>query len=993
MSSPTYFLSGDSKTENFIRSFDWNGTSLGQLEQWPDLLKSALYIIFQAKQPMSICWGQERIHFFNEAFLNIVGSEQLLYSMGKPLSENSVSEWTAFNIRMNAVIQGKNFSSVAPLEQTFPDSEKACDRTWRCNISPVITNDAHRYIVGALATWWEVTDEKYFFNEWQRTDARLSSELRYRAETERLQDFKMSFADALRNRRDAKGRAQVALEMSGMFIHADHAYFLQTIEPHAAGQIFHEWHRVDGGVNITSTCVTVDFGPVVMAKLSESISVAIDCVSTDPRTEPFLANHVALHGNALLVSPVLRNNMLVAIFVLSFEGLHAWSENEISTFEEIADRTYNAITYAQENAKLLEVEQILSNERTNAYARLQSLFKHAPGFMCIMRGPKHVFEFVNESYSKMIGHREVVGLEAREALDNLIEKDLVDLLDVVYESGQPFTGADMPVTLLRSPDTQKVTIYVDVVLQPISGCDGAISGIFVEGFDVTERTLSKKALEVSQQRLRDGMAAAKMVIWDWDLISDEIIFCGAQNLFFDQNHCAASDIWNCIDPEDVDRLHAARAGAFDGQDTYREVVRLRSDGKKSPVWVQIQGQVEHDWQGRPIAIRGVSLDVTAQKQAEQALLEESRRKDQFLAMLAHELRNPLAPIAAAAEIIGRSSSTEGSLIRASSIVKRQVDHMTALVNDMLDVSRVTTGHVTLSKQAVCLNEIMLDSIEQVRPLMDANGLKLEFSPLIATDIVDGDRERLVQIFTNLLQNSAKFTPIGKKITISMRDLGEHIAVIVKDEGIGIEPALLKHVFELFVQGKSKVDRLHGGLGLGLALVKSLIELHDGTITAHSDGPNEGAEFTAILPRSQKASLEVAHPDTAVKPVGKRGKRVLIVDDNEDGVDLLALLLQDDGYDVVTTVDPLHALELAQTNPPDIFILDIGLPGMDGNELVKRLRKMPATAGVPIIALTGYGQASDCATAKSAGFDQFLVKPTKIEKLLQAISDIPENRTY
>lgn len=987
MPSPSSFLSGNKQMEKLIQSCDWNGSQLGTPDRWPVLLKSSLSLISQSEQPMSICWGENLIHFYNDAFGTAFSSGQPPFAWGQSIKSNTRDDWEQARCQMIDILENK-----APCRTTsIPrgDMHRQGERWWRFAISPIAPLDDARQVVGVLIIWTDVTLEHHCQTELLRFDQRLSAEIGRLQLIETQQTFKMKLADALRQPKSAAERASIALEMSGTFTRADHAYYVQLSASGNVCDIFKQWHRLDNAISPASIAALSDFGPIVMAQLCEKLSVAIDDATSDARTATFTAAHFGFKGRAFLVTPLFKNDTLISFFMLTQDEVRSWSDNDISMIEEVADRICNAIEYALEHARRLEAEHILSVERTSDYIRLQSLFKYAPGFMCILRGPDHVFEFVNDSYLQMIGHRDLIGLKARDAMRDLVEQESLNLLDHVYASGQPYTGVDMAITLSRAVGEHKKTSYLDFVLQPIMDASGATSGIFVEGFDVTERTLAKKALEVSQQRLKEGMSAAKMVIWDWDLVTNEVVFLSSDNHFFEHGG-AVKDLWDHINPEDIERLHAARNHAMEGSDTYSEVVRLHRDGAPHPIWMQVHGRIDRDAFGMPFLVRGVSLDVSALKQAEQALLNESKRKDEFLAMLSHELRNPLAPIVAAAEIMGRANVPETSLQRASIIVRRQADHMTALVNDMLDVSRVTTGNVVLSKQAVRINDILRDSIEQVRPLLDVQGLTLEYDAPDDSGVVDGDRERLIQIFTNLLQNSAKFTSPGGHLWISQRDLESRIAVSVRDDGIGIEPELLQHVFELFVQGKGTVDRLHGGLGLGLALVKSLVELHGGTISASSDGAGRGAEFTAIFPKSTESSVDSHDPKVTVVHPSEKSRRILLVDDNEDAAILLALLLEDDGYSVVTALDPLRALEIAQANPPDLFILDIGLPGIDGNELARRLRSMPSTAHIPMIALTGYGQATDLELAKSSGFDHFFVKPTGIDKLLEAISDIQDN---
>lgn len=371
--------------------------------------------------------------------------------------------------------------------------------------------------------------------------------------------------------------------------------------------------------------------------------------------------------------------------------------------------------------------------------------------------------------------------------------------------------------------------------------------------------------------------------------------------------------------------------------------------------------------------------------AQEALREASRRKDEFLAMLAHELRNPLAPIRVAADLLGRRQLDEAALQKTSAIIARQVRHMTGLVDDLLDVSRVTRGQVTLDRGPLDMKAVVANAVEQARPLVEAkrHHLAIELPPVPAR--VDGDAKRLVQVVSNLLNNAAKYTSAGGQIRVSLEVDADQVRVHVKDNGIGIAPELQTQVFELFAQAERTPDRSQGGLGLGLALVKSLVELHHGTVTVLSEGADAGSCFTVCLPllRDVDAPADEAAPAAAATRLP--GLEVLVVDDNRDAAEMLQLLLHGAGHRVRVVHEAASALQAAALQPPQVGFIDIGLPGMDGFELVRRLRAQPATASALYVALTGYGQAADRSRALEAGFDEHLVKPAAPERLLEVLA--------
>jgi signal transduction histidine kinase len=362
--------------------------------------------------------------------------------------------------------------------------------------------------------------------------------------------------------------------------------------------------------------------------------------------------------------------------------------------------------------------------------------------------------------------------------------------------------------------------------------------------------------------------------------------------------------------------------------------------------------------------------------AEDALRLADRRKDEFLAMLAHELRNPLAPISAAAQLLTLGPPDNARIERTSAIIARQVAHMTGLIDDLLDVSRVTRGLVVLAREEVDLRRVIGDAVEQVRPLIEARRHQLAVHLSTEPAMVEGDPKRLVQVVANLLNNAAKYTHEDGRLSIWMGITPEQVLVSVSDNGIGISAELLPTVFELFSQAERTPDRSQGGLGLGLALVKSLVELHGGMVTAASEGRNHGSEFTIRLPRVHTAALPGGGADASGTPApgAAKGLSLMLVDDNVDAAMTLGLLLESGGHHVTVMHNPCDALQRAAEAHYDAFLLDIGLPGMNGYELARRLRKLPGCGDATLVAITGYGQQSDQASAAYAGFDSYFVKP-------------------
>ena len=425
---------------------------------------------------------------------------------------------------------------------------------------------------------------------------------------------------------------------------------------------------------------------------------------------------------------------------------------------------------------------------------------------------------------------------------------------------------------------------------------------------------------------------------------------------------------------------------------YRDVMRTRvasaaiyshpfPDGQR--IWTEVRAYPMPDG-----SIASFFRDITDRKLAEEKLVEADRRKDEFLAMLAHELRNPLAPISAAAELLGIGTLDAARVRRSSTIIGRQVRHMTRLVDDLLDVSRVTRGLITLERAQVGMRGVVQEAVEQVRPAIEARRQKLSVHLPPSWATVEGDKARLVQVVANVLGNATKYTPETCAIDLRAEVRGDTLVISVRDEGIGMEAELTGRVFDLFAQAARSSDRSQGGLGLGLALVRNLVELQGGAVACSSPGLGKGSTFVITLPLSARAAPEAAPAAPASAPAqAPRPLKLLVVDDNVDAAETLGLLLAAHGHEVVVEHEPLMALDRARGSVPDVCLLDIGLPGIDGRELARRLQAQPETASSVLVAVTGYGQRQDREQAFAAGFQHHLVKPVDVEALLRLLDGV------
>jgi PAS domain S-box-containing protein len=413
-------------------------------------------------------------------------------------------------------------------------------------------------------------------------------------------------------------------------------------------------------------------------------------------------------------------------------------------------------------------------------------------------------------------------------------------------------------------------------------------------------------------------------------------------------------------------------------------IRFRHFKSGTAIWMLYNVFFIKDSTGEPVGIATVSRDISARKQAEAALYEADRRKDEFLAMLAHELRNPLAPISNAAHILDMLKLENPRLIWATEIIKRQVMHLTHLVDDLLDVSRIARGKISLKKERLDLVEVIKSVLETARGPILAKQQHLDVCLPEQPILLEGDAVRLSQVLLNLLDNAGKYSLEGGQIEVNVQLLEAEVEIQVHDNGTGISAELLPTIFDLFEQGARTLDRSQGGLGIGLTLVKRLVELHGGQVTASSPGVGRGSTFSIRLPTIAEATGFPAAETPTLLP--DAGMRVLVVDDDADVRESTALLLELNGYEVKMADSGAHAITLIEAFHPDVVLLDIGMPVENGYQVAQRIRKLPNGGDLLLVALSGYGRAEELARSQEAGFDHHLIKPLNFNTLRDLLSE-------
>ncbi len=505
--------------------------------------------------------------------------------------------------------------------------------------------------------------------------------------------------------------------------------------------------------------------------------------------------------------------------------------------------------------------------------------------------------------------------------------------------------------------------------------------------NLERREQAERALRVSDERFHLAADALHGLIYDLDPASGFVLRTrGLHDLIgFSPDDAEPTEAWwrERIHPDDLERVDAeSRAGTRDaGRYAVEYRVRHRDDHW---IWVRDSGLALRDSAGGVIRIVGNSIDVTAHREAEASLREADDRKDRFLATLAHELRNPLGPIRSAAGIVREIAAPDARVLRACEVLDRQVSHMARLIDDLLDVSRMTRGHVQLRREFVDLNGLVEQGLDQARPLIEAKAQTLTIVVGPEPIGLHADPVRIVQIVANLVTNAAKYTDAHGRIAVSAERQGPQAVIRVRDTGVGIAPEFLPKVFDVFVQGKSAAARTQGGLGIGLTLVREFVAQHGGVVEAYSAGPGTGAEFTVRLP---SVALDRATATRAVTapPRSGSGLRILLVEDNADAAESLALLLELAGHEVRVAADGGTGVDLAEAFRPDVGFIDIGLPGIDGYEVARRLRAHAPLQRTTLVALTGYGQPADEQSAREAGFDHHFTKPVDLDRVRELLA--------
>jgi len=937
LNSSFNFLAGGGEMGALIRAHDWHGTTLGAPDTWPSTLKTVIRLILSSNHPMFIWWGDDLIQFYNDGYRRTMGPERHPAALGQPGRVCWEEAWDVIGPDIERVMADGEPTWYEDRLVPLTRHGARQDIWWTYGYSPIEDESG---IHGVLVICNDVTEDHLLRERLAQTNHALIETM----------DDGFCLVDIIR---DGEGKA-----VDYLFVEANKAFAAQTGLVDSVGKTVRElvpdieqrWIDIYDEIARTGVARRFVEESPVMGRWFNVYAGPID--HPGQRRVALLFTDITDRINA---ERALQESEMQA------RAAAALAEAERRRLDALLGSVPVGIAYVDERGAVS-----VSNRMNDV------LWGETPA--CRSQEDYGLWRGWWADGSERQGKLLAAGdwATARALNGEQVEADIVE----IEPFGRP---GERRILLIRA--------------EAIHDSNGALSGAVAVSMDMTEQVDTQRALRESEEKFRTMTEAMPQMVWSglpdgrndysngrWceftGLSMDELLGMGWLDVIHPDDRDALRDKW----------LHTmGTGGLFESEHRIR-----RHDGEYR--WALNRALPMRDEAGRILRWMGTVTDVHDQKLASEELKAANTRKDEFLAMLAHELRNPLAPISTAAQILKMQGGDPKRSLHASDVIARQVKHMVELVDDLLDVSRVTRGLVELEREPVELASVVQSAIEQARPLIERKGHTLATRLGDAHVTVTGDRKRLVQVVVNLLNNAAKYTPDGGEIKVCADLEANEIKLSVIDNGIGIDAALLPQVFELFTQAKRTPDRAQGGLGLGLALVRSMVGLHGGRVEANSAGPGRGSRFDVVLPLAMDspAAAPATSAGTAVTQA-RAPLRILIVDDNRDAGESLGIVLSSSGHTVMVEETSQAALRRVQLEAVDVCLLDIGLPDMDGHQLVQRLQALPLAAQATMIALSGYGQRQDLEASRRAGFALHLVKPVDLPRLLALLDTLAPAR--
>lgn len=803
--------------------------------------------------------------------------------------------------------------------------------------------------------------------------------------------FRLALADGLRPLADPVTIQAVAAQILGEHLRASRVHYAEVDETGADARVDADY--CSGVPSVVGRYHLDDYGPTVMAEFRAGRTLIIEDVANDPRLSAGeRAATAALQIGAYVIVPLIKEGVPKAFLVVHQDVPRSWSVDDLQLIEETAERTWAAVERAQAEAGFRRSEHNLS-----------AIIEALPVGVAV----------ANESGTMLSANPEGLRIHGLESPAELLERceDYDGAFAAFYPDGRPMPIDEWPwARAIRGEFVKDYEVclrlrngeerIVNFSLIPMLGDTPEDRLIVFMLQDITE---SRRIRETLERNLAQSQAV-------FQYMAEGLIVMDCDGHMIDANPAALAihGVASIEEmPQSVDMvLSSFEPFDLEGNPLAREdwpVSRVLRGENFSNYEIHVRSRhLDHEWigsyGGTPVydakgemrlAIFTVR-DVTAQHEAEAALREADRRKDVFLATLAHELRNPLAPISGAVGAL-KAGNPERSQLPALDIIERQLQQLVRLVDDLLDVSRISRGKVELRRERIPISGILEQALESSLPHLQAARHALTVALPDEPLEIDGDPLRLAQVFLNLLNNAAKYTRPGGRVHLSAARDGSDVVVRVADSGLGIAREDLPHIFGMFVQPSRIAGRQQEGLGIGLSVARSLVEMHGGSIEARSDGVDQGSEFVVRLPLAGPSTPAPAPPEPVAPRARRIARRILIADDNRDVGQALAMFLGISRHLVEVAHDGLQAIEVAARFQPDVVLLDIGMPGIDGYETCRRMRAEPWGRDLVILAFTGWGQDEDQRRTAEAGFDLHIVKPIAPQKLLALIDDLDSVR--
>jgi PAS domain S-box-containing protein len=985
-------LSGGGEMGALMRAKDWSATPLGPVEDWPQSLRTAVSILLDSRFGMYIAWGPRYAQIYNDGYRPILGSTKHPQALGNLASTTFAESWDIIGPMFDDVMRGNATGSddrMLPLDRHGYLEE--CFFTF--SYSPIRIE--HGVVGGVHVTVTETT----------------KSVLAAR----RLRVLH-TLSESSSGKRTAEEACRASAASLGASAHEDVPFALfYLLSPDRTTATLAGTFGIEEGTRGAPRSLEVAAsgtrgGPEETSwplhrALDESIVVFgdVDAVAGNvvgrAWPEPV--------GTAALV-PITRRreDAPFGVIVAGISPRRALDAD----YEDFLARVGSHVASAIADARALDDERrLVEAER----ARLYTHFLQAPFPIAVLRGSDFVVELANPAALAIWGKTPaLVGQRLLDGFPELGGQPFVGYLEQVLRTGVAHEGRGALARLPRGPDGALTDVYLNFVYAPLRNVDGVVEGVLVAGFEVTAEVLARRDVEEAQRLFKSVVDNVPELAWT--ARPDGYIDFYNQR-WYDYTGTTPAQMegwgWKAVhDPAKVDEVVESWQRTLALGEPFEMEFRIRgADGTFRWFLTRVRPLLDADgqivrWFGTNTNIDERVRLLASEKAAREEAERSNRAKDEFLAIVSHELRNPLNAMLGWTRLLRAGSLPPDRQERALETIERNAVTQAQLIEDLLDVARVVSGKLPLAVESVRFARVVEAALDSARPAIEAKGLRLEV--VLDTDgLLSGDPARLQQVVWNLITNATKFTPRGGRIRVTLLREPSHLVLSVDDDGQGIDPSFLPFVFDRFKQADASTTKVHGGLGLGLAIAKNLVEMHGGTIAVHSDGAGKGASFTVRLPvAAVRREASAASPPPRARtpavrmdfdaPADMRGIRVLAVDDDADCRDIVAAVLGSCGMLVVTAASAADAMQHIEREAPDVLLSDIGMPDEDGYSLIRRIRELPRGRGgmMPAACLTGYVSADDRRRSLLAGFSMHVPKPIDPAELVAVVASLARMAT-